>query len=233
VSKFKILSGGAAQGLVARIAPKFEAVTGWSIDGEFGAVGTMAAKLRSGVTADLIILTAAIVGELDREGFVVAGSIRPVGLVETALAVRSQDSMAPVAAAAALRRAFLAAEAIFVPDITASTAGIHVMTVLNRLGIADQVRPQLKIFPNGATAMRSLAASDAVHPIGCTQSTEIIGSPGLKLVGPLPDEFALKTIYSAAIAAKAADVAIATAFVDLLAGAEQLPLRIKAGFLET
>jgi len=34
-----LLSGGAAQGLVEKVQPAFEAATGWAIDGVFGAVG--------------------------------------------------------------------------------------------------------------------------------------------------------------------------------------------------
>ena len=82
-----------------------------------------------------------------------------------------------------LRAALLAADAIFVPDTKASTAGIHVAKVLQQLGIADEVAARLKIYPNGATAMRHLAASDAQRPIGCTQSTEIISTDGRDAVG--------------------------------------------------
>src|SRR5262249_33590135 len=110
--------------------------------------------------------------------------------------------------------------------------GAHVMKVLQQLGIADRVARRLKVFPNGATAMRSLAESDAARPVGCTQATEIIATPGLQLVGALPGEFALKTTYTAAITTRAADAATARSFVDLLADPEQQPLRARAGFLE-
>ena len=59
-----VLSGGAAQGLVVSLAPKFKAQTGIDIAGEFGAVGTMADKLRKGVPADIVVLTAAMIAEL-------------------------------------------------------------------------------------------------------------------------------------------------------------------------
>jgi molybdate transport system substrate-binding protein len=64
MTKLNILSGGAAHGLVAALAPEFKKLTGLDIEGEFGAVGAMADKLRSGTSADIVILTAAIVGKL-------------------------------------------------------------------------------------------------------------------------------------------------------------------------
>src|SRR3977135_1542791 len=66
-----ILSGGAAQGLVASLAPKFKALTGLDIGGEFGAVGAMADRLRSGTPADIVVLTAAMIAALAQEKLVV------------------------------------------------------------------------------------------------------------------------------------------------------------------
>lgn len=231
MSSLNILSGGAAQGLVASLAPQFRELTGFDIAGEFGAVGAMAEKLRGGTPADIVILTAAIVAKLAEENLVVPTSIADIGLVETALAVRSGDPRVTVKDAAALRDAFLAADAIFVPDTTASTAGIHVAKVLGQLGIADAVAARLKIYPNGATAMRHLAASDAVRPIGCTQSTEIIGTPGVALSGSLPPGCELATTYTAAVTMRAVQAKQAQSLIGLLTGADQDKLRERAGFL--
>jgi hypothetical protein len=61
MNALNILSGGAAQGLVASLAPKFKAQTGLDMPGEFGAVGAMADKLRQVMPADIVILTSAII----------------------------------------------------------------------------------------------------------------------------------------------------------------------------
>jgi molybdate transport system substrate-binding protein len=233
MSSLTILSGGAAQGLVASLAPQFKAQTGLNIKGEFGAVGAMADKLRNGTPADIVILTAAIVARLAEENRVVPASIADIGLVETAVAVRAGDPLVAVHDAAALRDALRAADAIFVPDIKASTAGIHVAKVLRQLGIADEVAARLRIFPNGATAMHLLAESDAVRPIGCTQSTEIISTKGVMLSGSLPRGCDLSTMYTAGVTAQAAHAPQAQRLIDLLIGAGQRELRTRAGFLDT
>ena len=230
MSNLNILSGGAAQGLVASLAPQFKQLTGFDISGEFGAVGAMAEKLRQGTPTDIVILTAAIVKKLAEEHRVEPGSIADVGLVETAVAVRAGDPKVTVGDEAGLRAALLAADAIFVPDIQASTAGIHVAKVLQRLGIAEQVASRLKIHPNGATAMRHLAASDALRPIGCTQSTEIISTPGVVLSGSLPPGYELATMYTAAVTTQAAHAEQAQALIGLLTAAGHRGLRERAGF---
>jgi molybdate transport system substrate-binding protein len=231
MTSLNMLSGGAAQGLVASLASQFKEATGFDIAGEFGAVGVMADKLRKGTPADIVILTAPIVAQLAQENWVIRESIADVGIVETAIAVRAGHAKVSVNDAEGLRKALLAADAIFVPDMVASTAGIHVSKILRQLGIADELKGRLKMHPNGATAMRHLAASKALRPIGCTQSTEIISTPGVVLSGSLPRGCDLATMYTVAVTARAAHEGQAQALIDLLRAAGQRDVRERAGFL--
>ncbi|MEH2502848.1 molybdate transport system substrate-binding protein [Bradyrhizobium sp. AZCC 1578] len=231
MSSLNLLSGGAAQGLVGSLAPTFKANTGFDIAGEFGAVGVMADKLRKGTPADIVVLTAALLAKLAQEKLIVAASIADIGLVETALAVRAGDPQAVAKDATSLREVLLASDAIFVPDTKASTAGIHVANVLQQLGIADELAARLRIFPNGATAMRELATSKARRPIGCTQSTEIISTKGVTLSGPLPAGCELATMYTAGITTAVAHPQQAQHLIDLLIGDGQYEQRKRAGFI--
>ena len=214
----RLLSGGAAQGLVGALAPAFVAETGCRIEGEFGAVGAMAAKLRAGALTDLLILTAALIAELTREGRVVEGSAADVGTVLTAVAVRAGDA------------ALLAADVIYFPDPRQATAGIHFAKVLDRLGIGEAVAARLQQFPNGATAMHALAASRSARPIGCTQITEMLSTPGVAVAGALPAGFELATIYTAAVAANAAEPEQARRLAALLTSEAAREARARAGF---
>lgn len=227
----QILSGGAAQGLVAALAADFKARTDCTIAGDFGAVGAMADRLRSGAPADLVILTAALIKKLAEEELVIPSSAANVGFVETALAVRRGDPLVVARDVAELRDALLAVDQIFVPDIENSTAGIHVAKILRQLGIMDTVAARLQIHPNGATAMRELARSAAARPIGCTQSTEIISTPGVVLSGPLPVGCELKTMYTAAITAQGDKGSQARVLTELLVSDEAVAVRRAAGFI--
>jgi molybdate transport system substrate-binding protein len=102
--------------------------------------------------------------------------------------------------------------------------------VLDRLGIAGEVAPRLRTFPNGATAMRALADLAGGRPIGCTQVTEILNTEGVTLVGNLPKDFALATVYTLGICSKAPAPDLARAFGALLAGEATRDLRRKLGF---
>jgi molybdate transport system substrate-binding protein len=232
MSSLNILSGGAAQGLTKSLAAQFKKETGLDITGEFGAVVAMADKLRGGTPTDILILTSALIATLAGEKLIAENSIKDVGRVETALAVRAADPLVSAPDAASLRDALLAADAIFVPNMVASTAGIHLAKVFCELGIADTITARLKVFPNGATAMRQMADSDATRPIGATQATEILATHGVKLSGMLPKGCDLATVYTAAITRHAAHAREAQVLIDLLTGADQSASRERVGFLE-
>jgi molybdate transport system substrate-binding protein len=228
--KLTILSGGAANGLVAALSARFKAETGADIDGTFGAVGAMRDKSIGGARADMLILTSALIAELTTAGHVAAGSAADLGAIATGVAVRSGDPPPPIGDADALRAALRAADGIYFPDPRLATAGIHFAKVLERLGIANEVAPRLRTFPNGQTAMAALAAQQGGRPIGCTQVTEILNTTGVALVGKLPPEFALATVYTVGICAKAQSPDLARRFAAMLTGDASRDLRRKLGF---
>ena len=230
MQKLTVLSGGAAQGLFASIDAAFREQHGCAIDGTFGAVGMMRAKLADGHPADVVVLTAAILRDLAAAGDVIAETVTDIGRVETAIAVRGDDPAPDVADAARLKQALLGADAVYFPDPMQATAGIHFASVLERLGIAGELKPRLRTFPNGATAMRALAAAPERRPIGCTQVTEILSTPGIRLIAPLPKGCDLATTYTAGVVARSPNQDAARALIALLAGADTADIRAKCGF---
>jgi molybdate transport system substrate-binding protein len=226
----RVLSGGAAQGLVDSVRPAFEASTGCTIDGVFGAVGAMSARLLSGEPADLLILSRTLIDELTRAGHAAPASIRDIGDVPTAVAVRSGEAPPWLHSAGDLRAALRAADEIHFPDPELATAGIHFAKVMRELGVWDELAARRRPAPNGATAMAALAASKSARPIGCTQATEILSTPGIVLAAPLPPGCALATTYTCAITGRAAAPEPAAALIALLTSDANRDARRRLGF---
>ena len=134
-----VLCAGAAKGLVAALGSAFTAETAVAIDGTFGAVGALREKLVAGAPCDAIVLTAALIDTLEKEGRVVPGSAAPLGTVRTGIAVRAGEPLPDIQNAAALRATLLGASRLLFPDPQRATAGIHFVDVLRRLGIHDDV----------------------------------------------------------------------------------------------
>ena len=234
-STLHLLSGGAAQGLVAAVRSRFEAQAGGAggacvIAGGFGAVGVMVERLLAGEPCDVLIVTAALIAQLTDMNHLREGSARALGVVKTGIAVQHGQAAPQVDTPKALEMALLAASGIYFPDPVKSTAGIHFMKVLKSLGIADEVASRLRPFPNGAAAMREMAGVSDPGAIGCTQVTEILYTPGVKLVGLLPAKFELATVYTAAVGAGSSVPEHAAALVAMLSGSDTATLRKTAGF---
>jgi len=223
--RLRFVSAGAAHSVVTALA----AARSIEVEGSFGAVGAMRDQLLAGEACDIVILTRAQVAELAAADHVLGETAADIGTVATSIAVREGATAPAVADATALAAALRACDAIYFPDPAKATAGIHFAGVLGKLGIAAEVAARLRTFPNGATAMRELARSTG-SAIGCTQATEILATPGVKLVAPLPAGLDLETVYAAAVASAARQRDAAKHCVGLLAGESSREQRAAAGF---
>jgi molybdate transport system substrate-binding protein len=229
MATIRILSGGAAQAVVERIAITFRRDTGHTVIGEFSAVGAMRDKVVAGEPVDVVILTAPLIDELVDKGLV-SGARADLGRVGTGVAVRAGTPLPDVSSATTLRGNILAATRIVCPDPAVATAGKVVMSMLDRLGIAAPVRDRMQFFPNGYAAMGWLGRSTGMLELGITQMTEIRANQSVTLAGPLPDELQAKATYSAGLVARARDPDAAREFIKQLTAAEAKPVLAAAGF---
>jgi molybdate transport system substrate-binding protein len=229
-SRLRLLSAGAAKGIVEALAPTLRDETGVEIVATFGAVGAIKEALDAGAGCDVIVLTQKMIGALADDDRVLVDTVAPLGAVHTGIAVRDGDSLPDVNDAAALRAALMAANAIYFPDPERATAGIHFMKVLQSLGIGGDVASRLRLFPNGAAAMRALADEGRRGDIGCTQMTEIRYTRGVTAVNALPAGLELTTVYAAAAMHSAEDPDLARRFIALLTGPRSEDIRVAGGF---
>ena len=92
----------------------------------------------------------------------------------------------------AVKRVLLGAKSISYPDPSGgAAAGVSFTETLKTLGIAEQMKPKIKLAQGGAAAMAALARGDV--EIGLTFISEILTEPGVESVGPLPREISTPT----------------------------------------
>jgi len=230
MTTLRLLCAGAAHGVVAASVPRWTEETGLRLDARFGPVGGLKEALLGGAPCDVFVATAAIVDELVGTGRLEGRSRIALGRVATGIAIRDGSQPSAIDTGDALRAALLASDRLFLPDPQRATAGIHFVSVLRRLGVHDTLAARLSTHPSGAAAMRALAESHDATPIGCTQVSEILDTPGVRLVGPLPRGYELATSYVAAVCTGAAEPAAAGEFVARVAGPKSAALRAACGF---
>ena len=228
-TSLSVLCAGAAQGFVQAMESRFTAQAGVSIATRFGAVGALREALLAGEACDVLIVTDLMVRGLISTGRLRTDSRVVLGQVRTGMAVRADQPAPDISTGESLRDALLAARGIHFPDPTRATAGVHFADVMLRLGVQTEVAARCHTYPNGAAAMRALAASSGPAQVGCTQISEIIFTPGLRLIGALPAGYELATAYAAAVSQGCAHPQIAEAFNALLGAPEFASERIRCG----
>ncbi|MEI7530387.1 MAG: substrate-binding domain-containing protein [Betaproteobacteria bacterium] len=229
--EIRILSGGAAAGVVQGIQADFEKQHGCVINGTFSAVGAMRDQLTNGAPCDLVILTKTLIEELITSGHVLAGTSQSLGLVLTGLAVPTGRPAPAMSNAEELKSAFRGASSLYFPDMVKSTAGIHFMNVMKALGLDQELASRFKTFPNGATAMTEMGKSTDPKVLGGTQTTEINITPGVTLIGLLPKEFELATDYTLGICTHSTQPALAKLLAQTLTGNTSKAVREKIGYV--
>ena len=226
----RLLRVGVAPGRIRLARADFEANTGFALREDYGTVGATSAKLRGGAAADVAILSRAAVDELGREGLLLVDTAADLGRVAASIAAKSGRRPLALDNEDDLRAALLDAPALFVPDVHTSTAGRHFLRVLATLDIADAVTGKLVVGADAAATIRGLVDCSLPDALGCAQSTEILGTPGLRLAAALPGRLALDTVYAAAVVATSEAKDRARALVEHLTGPAGWEWRSVAGF---
>jgi molybdate transport system substrate-binding protein len=211
--------------VVLDLLPEFERANGVTPAITWASTNVLMEEIRKGATGDLAILTDEAIDGLIRQGKMVAGS--RVDLVRSAIgvAVRQGGPKPDIASAAALKQALLSARTISYSKTGIS--GVYFPTVLERLGIAEQVASKVLIPPSGVPVGEVVAKGDA--EIGVQQISELLPVPGIEIVGPLPPELQKVTVFSAGLFAGASEPQVAKALLALLTSAVARPVYQRKG----
>ena len=225
-AEIKLLSAGAVRAIVTELAQAFEKETGHKVIPTFGTVGVVRQKLAA-EPVDLVIMSDTAIDDAIKQGSVVAGSRADIARTGIGVAVREGAPRPDVSTSEALKQALLAAKSIvYVDPAQGGTSGIHFAGVLQRLGIAEAVKPKTTLVPGGYPA--ELVAKGEVELV-VHQISEILPVKGVTLVGPLPRDVQKITTYSTGLPTKAEAVEPARAFVTFLTSASVKPKFAAAG----
>jgi molybdate transport system substrate-binding protein len=229
VSHLKVLSAGAVKYVVTDIAPKFARETGDRIEFTFGTIGAVRKRLANGETADVIVGTAPAIAELEQAGVLVFGSRAGLGRTLTGICVRDGMPMPDITTPERFKQAMLDARSLAYTDPGAGgTSGIYLVGLLERLGIADAMRPKTLLCVNGDEVVEKVLSGDA--EVGSTFISEIVPVKGVKVVGPLPAAIENATAYAAGIMAESSNREAAGRFIAMLTAPAQRDAWMSLGF---
>jgi molybdate transport system substrate-binding protein len=213
-AEIKVLSTVGMQPATAELIPRFERDTGHTVVVTYGLAAVLKTQFLDGAPADVLILTGPSVEDLAKQGKVVAGSKVDVARSGVGIGVKAGAPKPDIATPEALKRTVLAAKSVGFSKEGAS--GVAFARVLERLGIAEQVRAKYK--DTGTKAGEMLVAGDI--ELGAAQVPELMAVPGVEVVGPLPAELQTVTVFSVGLAGEAKNPDAAKALIQFLAGPE-------------
>jgi molybdate transport system substrate-binding protein len=186
-----LVAPGGIRAAIVKLIPDFEKQTGHKVNATFGSGLGTKRQVAAGDPFDVPIVQPPY-PEVLASGHVVAASATPLATVAVGVAVRTGERKPDISTADAVKRMLLSARAIAYPNgASGAAAGVSFDETLARLGIADQMKPKLRLAQGGAGAMAALAKGEV--DIGLTFISEIITEPGVELVGPLPREISTPT----------------------------------------
>jgi molybdate transport system substrate-binding protein len=219
-AEVKVFASNAMKTALEELAPQFEKATEHKLSFNFNAAAMLKAEIEKGAAFDLAILGGPAADDLIRQGKLVAATRTEVARSVAGLAVKKGAPKPDISTTEAFKRALLDAKSICYVEQGAT--GIYLKGLLERLGIAEQLKAKTKLLPPSNPAAFAVANGEA--EIGMTQISEILPYAGAELVGPLPAEIGLYSVYPAAVGPGAKEPDAAKALIRFLATPAAIPV---------
>lgn len=212
-AEIKVLASGATKEVYLELIPQFEGETGHKTVTTWSGTADIKKRIADGEVYDVVIASAPDIDSFIQQGKIVGGSRTDLMKSGIGVAIRAGAPKPDISSSEALKGTLLAAKTI---GYSTGPSGVYILALLDRMGIADQVKSKLKQTPSGVRIGTIIASGEA--EIGFQQVSELIHEPGIDYLGPLPSEVQNVTVFSAGIHSVASQPEAAKKLVKILTG---------------
>lgn len=191
-------------------------------------------RVSAGETFDLVFLASDALTRLAEEGRVDAATVTPLVVSQVAVAVASGidepaawrvGAGAAFADAAGLRSALLAATRI---GYSSGPSGTALVKMIESWGLAPMLGDRLVQVRPGVPVARSVAAGEVA--LGFQQLSELVGQRFVRILGVMPADCAIDTVFSGAVCAASTDPVGAAELLAFLASDEVAHIKARHAF---
>ncbi|MBO9112077.1 substrate-binding domain-containing protein [Agrobacterium sp. S2/73] len=212
IPKIRLMSTlGVLAPLRERILPEYERSRGISLDVIFNPTNVLADRVDAGERADVIIAISDMVRGLANNGILSMGSIRDLASTTVGLAKIAGSPDVTINSEQEFISCMLTARSVVFSQTGAS--GVFFRTLIERLGIAEQVLAKAKIIPQGLTAEHILTGE---VEFAVQQMSELLAVSGVDVIGPFPAELNHTTIFTASAFAEQQDSEVVADFLEFI-----------------
>jgi molybdate transport system substrate-binding protein len=205
------ISSMATRQILADLTASYQRATGQAVAIESVGGVDAAKRIRAGEPFDVVVLALDALEKLEADGSLIAGSIVAMAESPMAMAVREGCARPDPLDEAAVRSAMSSASSI---GISTGPSGSHVLKLAREWGLESEVSGRIVQAKPGIPVARLLA--DGEVEIGFQQLSELLGAPGIDIVGQLPAALQPGTVFAAGLCATAAQPEAARAFIAYL-----------------
>jgi molybdate transport system substrate-binding protein len=197
-AEVKVLAGAALPGVIGELVPQFERATGHKIVVQYAASAALRRQTDAGEAFDLVITVSERVDDLIKQGKIAGDTRVDIARIGIGVAVREGAPKPDISSVDAFKRALLRAKSVtYAPE---GATGEHFAKVLDRLGVADQVKG--KAQPNATARVPQVVANGEIElAIGSTATFS--SAKGVQLVGLLPAELQSWLVVAAGVSSTA------------------------------
>lgn len=218
-AEIRILSGNGARAAVSELGARFERASGHKVTIHFEVNSALKRKIAAGEKFDVAVLNPPVLDELIKQGMIAADTRAVIGRIGIGVGVRANETKPDISTVAAFKRALLNANSVAYPAEGAS--GIHFVGLVDRLGIAAQMKPKLRPLPaeyNVEVVVRGEA------DLAVVVASRIFGVPGVELVGLIPPELQTMIGFAAGVSSAAREPDAARMLVQFFTAPGAAPL---------
>src|SRR5256712_3876252 len=216
-AELKVLSAIGMQSFLEDLEPEFERATGHKLSISFATAGAAVRRAQGGESADVVIATRQGIDGLVKNGKASANNVTVLASAGISVTLRKGAPKPDISSPDALKRTLLAAKSIsYVDPASGGASGIHFAKVLDRLGVASEVKSKTA-FPNpqNPAEVGALVANGEAE-IGVHQIRGLVPVAGIDIVGPLPGDLQNTIAFVAAVMGSSKDAEAAKALVNFL-----------------
>ncbi|MBX9775714.1 MAG: molybdate ABC transporter substrate-binding protein [Xanthobacteraceae bacterium] len=229
-AEIKVICAVGMQPVMQDIGPMFERATGHKLAIMFATGGATVQRVRDAEATDVVIAIREGIDSLVKAEKVLASTATVLASTGISVAIRKGAPRPDISSLEALKRTLLTAKSItYLNPADGAASGIHFAKVLDRLGIANELKSKT-VFAARASEVGVIVAKGEAE-IGVLQFQLLFSVPGIDIVGPLPGDLQSTTVFSIAISGTAKDAQAAKALIDFLRTPEAVAV-IKAKGME-
>jgi molybdate transport system substrate-binding protein len=211
VREIKVLASHVVFEVMREFGPLFERNTGNSLSFSYGPANVIKSQIDSGAAFDVGIVTRQVIDDLAERGKILSTSCRDFGRCGLGVSIRKGAPKPDIGSVEAFKRTLLAANSVM--RSKDGTSGIYFGALIERLGIAEQMRGKIRLGGSGRIA-ELVAKGEAEMAV--QQVSELLPVQAADFVGPFPPELQLYTMFAAGVATASTQRDAAQAFVDAL-----------------